>query len=81
VDDQDLADVLDRIGAGAPADLLQQDHALPAVVAEDPDLDQLVTLEAALDFRQYAVGETRAADHDDGAQCMGARPERAALGW
>lgn len=66
--------------ARAFADLRQQLLALQPVIAEDPDFDEFVGIEATLDFGHDGVGQARAADDHDRMEHVSTRPEGAAIG-
>lgn len=51
-----------------------------AVFAGDPDLDQLMRVQAALDFLEHRRREPFIADQNHGIEGVGAGFERAALG-
>src|SRR5690606_3573870 len=78
-DHQNLADVLNGRGAGVRADGAHEVVALVLIVAVDFDLDQFVRLEAVVDFLQDGSAEAFGPDHDDRAQRMCTRFQRAAL--
>ena len=50
-----------------------------AVFAGDPDFDQFMRGEAAVDFREYRRSEPAIADQDHGIEGVGAGLERATL--
>lgn len=54
------------------ADLFKIGEAVFAAVAIDADLDQLVSVQADLDFVEDRLGETVLGDRDDGIQIVGA---------
>lgn len=72
--------MLDRGCARALADLREQFLALRPVLAEYPDLDQFVCLEATLDLADDTVGKAGARDDHDGTECVSASPKGATLG-
>jgi len=59
------------VGVQALADLLHPQLARVAVVGRRADLDQLVSLQRAVDLGQHLVGEAiLVPDDDDGAQVV-----------
>lgn len=78
-DHDDLSDVLHRRGAGCAADLAEQRFAFVATTSHDADLDQLVRIEGALDFREHGRCKARIADQYDGIERMGAPLQDLAL--
>ena len=61
------------------ADPGEQCVALPAIVVEHPNLDQLVGEQVDVDLVQHGRREPVMADGDDGMQRMGLGAKRAAL--
>ena len=80
VDDQNLANVLDGGRARARADLREQRLAPYPVFAGNPDLDELVCLQAAVDFGNDAFRKTGAADDYHRTERMRPRLEGTARG-
>src|SRR5206468_92846 len=68
VEDEQLADRLDRRGAEFVDDAVANRHAGVAVVSGHADLDQFVRREAAIDFGEDAGRQARFADDDDGVE-------------
>jgi hypothetical protein len=79
VEHQYLADVLDRVRAGALADAGERHFARVAVERRRAHLDQLVVRKRAVDLCHHRVGEAFFAQLQDRVQGMRARPERLAL--
>ena len=71
--------MLNRCRRQLLADRFDQAFALVPVVVVDADLDQLVTVQRAADFRQYRVGKAILADGDDGLQGMRPRAQGTTL--
>ena len=63
VDDQNLADMLNRCGIQLRADGRQDFCALRAF-RHDADLDQFVDFQGLRDFLQHRLGQARIAYHD-----------------
>jgi hypothetical protein len=76
---QHLADVLDRVRAGALADAGERHLARVAVERRRAHLDQLVVRERAVDLGDDRVGEAFLAQLQDRMQGVGAPPELPAL--
>ena len=72
--------MLNRLGAGLLADLRNERFTRVPLVAEHPDLDQLVAFQRGVDFADDLGLEACFADHDHGLEMVGAGAERAALG-
>lgn len=72
--------MLDRRGVQPGADLAEQGLALDAFDAIGAHLDQLVCLEAAVDFGEDGLAEAILADAGDGMQAVGAGAQRPAQG-
>jgi hypothetical protein len=79
VEDQHPADVLHRLCSGARANLRQDLFARRALRAGNPDLDQLMALQGAVDFLEHAAGQACVANRDDGMQPMRSRPQVSSL--
>ena len=62
---EDLADMLNRLRFGPPANLLEDRFALGTIGAGDAHLDQLVAFQAAVDFREDRARQSSSADQDD----------------
>jgi 23S rRNA (uridine2552-2'-O)-methyltransferase len=60
--------MLHRRGVGAGADLREQRFASITIIAEHPDLDELVRLQRDIDFVQHRRCETVLTDEDHGLQ-------------
>ena len=71
--------MLDRGGRQAFADFEQQCAAGRMRICEYANLDQLMAVEAAVDFLHDGSAEAAFADHDDGVQCVGAGAKFASL--
>jgi Ca2+-binding RTX toxin-like protein len=80
VNNQHLADVLDRERVGALADAGQRHFALVAVERGGADFDQLVGGQGAVNFRDDGVGEALFAQLKDRVEVVGAGLEGLALG-
>jgi hypothetical protein len=72
--------VLNRRRFKAGADFSEQGLAISALDAIDAHLDQLVRLEAAVDFGKDRFAEAVLADAGDGMQVVGAGAQRPAVG-
>lgn len=70
VQQDQFADDLHRLTAGLRRDQIDRFPTRLAVLAADPDLDQFVIFQGALDFRQYALGQSLASQQDNGIQLM-----------
>ena len=73
--------MLDRCRVELGADAIEHRLATDSIVAEHPDLDQLVRLQREIHFLYHLVGEAFGADHHDRVELVGTRPEFFALGW
>lgn len=81
VDDKNLADMLHRACPQRLADFRWHEPAPLAIVAQHPDLDQLVAFQRDVDFMQHGRRQARAPDHDDRMERVGPGAQRAPLGW
>ena len=83
--DQQLANVLHRRAAERRAERRHHFCARLPVIAQDPDLDQLVCIESPVGLRDDGLCETGIADHHDRVKVVGIGAERPALrrtqGW
>jgi hypothetical protein len=75
-----FADVLHRRRFQPLADDIEDGLPLDAVGTREAYLDQLVSMEVAVDLLQGRFAEAFVAEQDDGVQLVGARLERGALG-
>ncbi len=80
IEHSDLADVLHRDGRERRAELGELGCAFFPVHRSEPDLDQTMALERAIDLFQHRIGQSLRPDDHDRVQGVGARPEGAALG-
>ena len=58
--------MLDRCRVELGADAIEHRLATDSIVAEHPDLDQLVRTQIDVDLMQHGRREARVADHDHG---------------
>ena len=79
VEDQDLADLLHRARNERFADFTGHPRTALAIVAQHPDLDELVTRQRDIDFMQHGRRQARFPDHDDRMEMVGPRAQRAPL--
>jgi hypothetical protein len=79
-DHQDPADVLHRRGVERRADARETGLALLPVRARHPHLDQLMAVQARVDFAQHRVGQSLVADRHHRVQAVGLGFEDLALG-
>jgi hypothetical protein len=71
--DEDLADVLNRLRSGSAADLREDRFALVAVGAGNAHFDKLVAFQAAVDFREDRGRQSGCADQYDRIERVRAR--------
>jgi hypothetical protein len=79
-DDEKFSDMLYRVRTERAADFTDHVLAFVPVTGEHAHLDQLVAVEAALDFPQHCGRDPGLADADEWSQVVGAGAERATLG-
>jgi hypothetical protein len=79
-DHQKLSDHLDRCASENRADAFHDPTTLFPVIAQNPDLDQLMAIERASDLGEHPTRESRIADHHDRIEMVGLGAEFATLG-
>ena len=68
--DEDLADVLNRLRSGPPANFLKNRLAPGTIGAIHSHLDQLVAFQTAIDFREDRGRHSGSADQHDRTECV-----------
>ena len=68
---EDFSDQLHGTGIEGLADPLERVVPAVSIVAQHPDLDELMALQREVDFLEHCVGQTGAADHHDRVQGVG----------
>lgn len=79
VNDQDLADVLNRGRVQGSANLAQKADARCMLVGHDTNLNQLMTNKVLMNFVHHRRGQAGIADHDDRIERVGTGAQCAAL--
>ncbi len=73
IKDADMADVVDQLAVGFPADVVNGRCPVVAFHASEADLDQFMVQQTAVDLADHGVGNAGIAHHDHGLEgvCQG----------